>query len=63
MNHATPEYQSAVLIIKREVGDFNCAGATVDGRRQPVHRPIAIDQHVSVVSNVKLAINAEQKKD
>lgn len=57
MDPPIPEYQCAILIIKWEIGDLNGAGATVDGRRQPVHRTIVGDQHISIVSNIKISIN------
>lgn len=57
MDPPIPEYQCAILIIKWEIGDLNGTGATVDGRRQPVHRTIVGDQHISIVSNIKLSIN------
>lgn len=60
-NCAQPECQRAVLIIKWEVGDLDGTGAAIDGRRQPVHRAVASDQRVGVVSHIKLAINAAEK--
>lgn len=57
-----PECQRAVLIIKWEVGDLDGTGAAINGRRQPVHRAIAGDQHIGVVGHIKLAINAVEKR-
>lgn len=59
---AAPECQCAVLIIKWEIGDLDGTGAAIDGRRQPVHRAVVVDQHVGIVGHIKLSINAAEKR-
>lgn len=51
------------MIIKWEIGDLNGTSASIDSRRQPVHPTAAADQHIGVVSHVKLAINAAEIKE
>lgn len=48
------------MIIERKIGDLNGTGAAIDGWRQPVHPAVVCDQHVGVVGDVKLAINAAE---
>lgn len=59
----TPEGQSAVLVIKGEVGDLDGTRAAVDGRGQPVDPARVADQHVGVVRHAKVSINAAEKED
>lgn len=61
-NCGAPERQCAVLIIKWEVGDLDGTGAAIDGRRQPVHPAVVVDQHVGIVGHIKLSINAAEKR-
>lgn len=55
-----PECKCAVLIIKWEEGDLNGTRTAIDSRRKPVNPAIITDQHICVVSHIKLAINAAE---
>lgn len=40
------ELHDARLLIERKIGDINCAGALINGRRHPEHLARGIDEHV-----------------
>lgn len=53
MPDPTPESEGAVLPVKGEEVDVDGAGATEDGRGQPVDIAGVVDQHVAVVGDFK----------
>lgn len=53
-----PEFEGAVLPIKREVGDRDGAGGAKDGGWQPGHRPRIRNKYIAGIRNLEGAVIA-----
>ena len=57
------EFHDAGLLIEREVRDVDRAGALVDGRWDPEHLAVRVDQDVGFVAHLVVTVGAGEGKD
>lgn len=54
--------ERAVLLVKREVTDFDLAGRLVDGWWEPVHLAVVGDDGVGIVGDFVSPVSAERRR-